>query len=399
MRDVSSAGKLRTFVGSSLVLILALTAAGERRTSPSDRDKAISFRWIQPASDPQLWQQVQSAFHDELAPDEPKPGKDQLDVYRYKYLQRVGIVGRSALVIVGHQPAKGLTKANAWDVYSSAYNFDLATRQISIIEHAEWIWQWKFRRLGTFGPSLVPDVTFNYLTCTECEPDFMFDSFYYDSKQSAWQVRSWGNGKDIWWAASDGLVVDMDLSDKDDVISYDCVYGILNAEAGGFQKLAIRCKEVSYSDGGRAKIEDFTLLYGLSDGQFRAQHVTDPSEIAELTKKACQSGGPALLCKLPAYLTVTSGQSSAIDGMFPNAPQTSRKLATFRTLKRGMSMSAVVRRCGEPDELGGSGIAIFIYHLEDGSLVAIGSAGPAAPLLYVNHIERNGTVSALLTAK
>lgn len=202
----------------------------------SEVDAAARFRWIRPTSDPQLWQHIQSAFHDELTPDEPKPGQDPLDVYRYKYLQRCGIVGHSALVVVGHQPTKQLTKENEWDVYSSAYNFDLATGQKSAIRQADWMWQWKFRWLARFGPSRVPDVTFNYLTCTECEPDFMFGSFYYDSKGSAWQARSWGDGKQIWWAAKDGLVVDMDL-DKDDVISYDCVYGPIDSKASGFQDL------------------------------------------------------------------------------------------------------------------------------------------------------------------
>lgn len=64
-----------------------------------------------------------------------------------------------------------------------------------------------------------------------------------------------------------------------------------------------------------------------------------------------------------------------------------------------MSMLDVVRRCGKPDEVGGSGLAIFIYHLQDGSLVVIGATGPATPLLYVTHIATNGKVVALLPAK
>ena len=64
--------------------------------------------------------------------------------------------------------------------------------------------------------------------------------------------------------------------------------------------------------------------------------------------------------------------------MFPKAVKTSRDLADFLKLKRTMSMTDIVRRCGEPDEVGGSGIAIFVYHLNDGSLVAIGSTGATA---------------------
>ena len=81
--------------------------------------------------------------------------------------------------------------------------------------------------------------------------------------------------------------------------------------------------------------------------------------------------------------------------MFRKAPKTARDLAHFRSLKRAMSMSDVVSQCGEPDELGGSGIAIFIYHLDDGSLVAIGATGATGPLLYANHITTTGKASGL----
>jgi hypothetical protein len=83
--------------------------------------------------------------------------------------------------------------------------------------------------------------------------------------------------------------------------------------------------------------------------------------------------------------------------MFPNAPVAVRDFAHFRSITRTMSMNDVVRQCGIPDELGGSGIAIFIYHLDDGSLVAIGSAGPTGPLFYANHTTADGKSSEIFT--
>jgi hypothetical protein len=53
----------------------------------------------------------------------------------------------------------------------------------------------------------------------------------------------------------------------------------------------------------------------------------------------------------------------------------------------------------EPDELGGSGINIFIYHLDDGSLVAIGATGVTGPLLYANHMATTGRASAPFPAE
>ena len=70
-----------------------------------------------------------------------------------------------------------------------------------------------------------------------------------------------------------------------------------------------------------------------------------------MTAKICRPNSSSLLCKLPAYITSTSGQSAALDQMFPDAPKTARDLAHFRFHMRTMSISEVVRRCGKPDEL------------------------------------------------
>src|SRR5258708_2128099 len=66
---------------SLLILLLVPASLGARGTE-NVSDPAATFRWIHPASAPQLWQQIQDAFHDELAPDEAKRGQDELDVYR-----------------------------------------------------------------------------------------------------------------------------------------------------------------------------------------------------------------------------------------------------------------------------------------------------------------------------
>src|SRR5258708_33035418 len=176
---------LRRFSPSlGLLISLIFTASSQATHLEPKPETAGTFRWIHPSSAPQLWQQIESAFQDELAPDDARPGQDKLDVYRYKYLQKVGILNHSALVIVGRRPAKEVSKENAWDEYYSAFNFDLATRQKSTIEHAESMWKWKFLKLAKFGPSSVPDVTFTYLTCTECEPDVKLASLYYSEIKS-----------------------------------------------------------------------------------------------------------------------------------------------------------------------------------------------------------------------
>jgi hypothetical protein len=383
----------------SLSILLSISAFCPPAALASGPDETGTFRWIHENSDPQLWQTIQTAFTDVLAPDSSKQGQDELDAFHYKYLQKVGLVNHSALVIVGHRPGKEITKENEWDEYHTAFNFDLETQKKSTIEHAEWMWKWKFIRLAKFGPSSVPDVTFNYYTCTECEPEIMFASLYYDAPKSAWQIRPWGDGKDLWWTGNDGLVVDMDVDNGGDTFSYDCVYGIVDLHGDGFQNVVIRCKEITLNETGRAKIEDSTVLYSLSDGQFRPRRVTDPSESLGLTAKVCKPTIQSWLCRLPGYMTATSDQNYALDQMFPKARAACREFKYFRSIKKTMSMEDVVRQAGVPDELGGSGIAIFIYHLDDGSLVAIGAIGPTGPLLYASHIAPTGKVSELFPAE
>jgi hypothetical protein len=76
------------------------------------------------------------------------------------------------------------------------------------------------------------------------------------------------------------------------------------------------------------------------------------------------------------------------------APSTARKVGCFRSFTHATTMVDVVRKCGIPDEHQGSGIYIFLYDMEDGSVVAIGTAD-LKRLFYINHIEANRTISLL----
>ena len=81
--------------------------------------------------------------------------------------------------------------------------------------------------------------------------------------------------------------------------------------------------------------------------------------------------------------------------MIPDAPRTARTLDAFKSLHADMTMVDVVRRCGIPDEHHGSGIYIFTYLLDDGSIVAIGT-GDLKSLLYVQHGTSATKVESLL---
>ena len=78
----------------------------------------------------------------------------------------------------------------------------------------------------------------------------------------------------------------------------------------------------------------------------------------------------------------------------PDAPETARNVQCFRTFSRRSAMVDVVRKCGIPDEHQGSGIYIFLYDMDDGSVVAVGTAD-LKKLLYMNHIENSRSSSLL----
>ena len=358
-----------------------------------------AFHWVHPASDPKLWEEILQKFNEELTPDQATPEKSGIDVYGYKYVQKVGAFDHSALVILGHRPAKEVSKDNEWNVYYSAFNLDLTTGRKSSIEHAEQLWQWKFVKLARFDPTSAPDVTFTYLSCTECEPDSMFSSFYYDAGKSAWQMRQWGDGKDLWWTASDGLVVELDLIGDGNLTFFDCVYGILNSQDPGFQNLAMRCKEFTETASGKSSVADNTVFYGISGGQFKARRVTDASEAVRLTEQVCKPSMKSFLCRLHGDSSVTAGQNEILKTVFPKAPVTARDLGDFRSLNPRMTMSEIVHRCGVPDELSGSGSYTFTYHLRDGSFVHITATGTDGRILYANHLDAKGYGTSLFAVK
>jgi hypothetical protein len=98
-------------------------------------------------------------------------------------------------------------------------------------------------------------------------------------------------------------------------------------------------------------------------------------------------------------MTMTEKQTAAINAMFPKGSFAWREMAHFRNLKQSMSMTEVVRKCGVPDELAGSGTMIFIYHLFDSSLVVIGARDLTGPILYANHLLKTGKSFSLISAK
>lgn len=292
-----------------LLFIFPLHSAdAQKAAAKTGEQRKGGFHWVTQRSDAQLWKQIQDSFREELMPDKPGAGIDETDVYVQKTIERAGVLNHSVLVILRSRQSQEVFAQNTWDEYSTAYNYDVISKKKSTIPNAEFMWMWKFAKVAKFGPSSIPDAVFTYFDCTECESAKQLASLQYEARQEKWEVRSWGDGKDVWWAGSDGLVLYEELIGESDTISFDCAYGILDLNGKGFDDVAVRCKEVKVSDDDleRGKIEDTTLLYGLSDGEFKRRNVADQFEVVQLMAKMCKMDSSSLLCKLPGYMTVTS---------------------------------------------------------------------------------------------
>ena len=102
---------------------------------------------------------------------------------------------------------------------------------------------------------------------------------------------------------------------------------------------------------------------------------------------------PHRIVTLPRYMTDTP-QPIPEQIKLSGAPKTARNVRCFRLFTDNSAMTDVVMKCGIPDEHHGSGIYIFLYDMDDGSLVAVGTPD-LKRLLYVTHIESARSTSLL----
>jgi hypothetical protein len=85
--------------------------------------------------------------------------------------------------------------------------------------------------------------------------------------------------------------------------------------------------------------------------------------------------------------------------MFPSAPDKTQGVDCFRPLTPEMSVHAVVQKCGRPDEeVGSSGIFIFVWHMADGSSISISTA-TLERIGDVRRTDSSGKSSSLLRRK
>lgn len=268
-------------VASAQIPVPGAAAAEEQpATAQGVSPTSAAFHWLNAAKDAALYERIKAAFADELKPDDPekvKPVVAQL----YKKISRIGVFETSALVLIAERETATSTYGDYFQVFS--YDLKSGKKTPSVKGYMEW----RFKKLVRFDPSKTPDIVFTYLSCTECEADFLLGSFRFDSTDAAWKIRSWANKDDAILIGSD-YSVGTDEDSKD-----ECLFKFADFNGDGFDDLAVRCLVITRQ--GKI-LNDTTTVYTTQNGQPQVLAVKEPRLLATVRDNLCTDVKKSRLC-------------------------------------------------------------------------------------------------------
>ncbi len=284
---VPSAGLRRTLLIMKravigIILLLTVTSAVAQQSD---------FRWATNATDRAVFQQVEVAFKDELTPDREDSQSHTAPMTR-KFIERIGLQGHAALVIIGERENKNDTYA-----VFRAFNFNLRNKTRSQIrgKEAEWLWMLRVEKLAHLSSPEETDVIFDFLTCTECEADRVLAAFHYVQMNGNWELRQWGQDGAAVMIASD------DQFGDDGIYHYDCLHAVADLTGDGLDDLAVRCRESVQPDPNspvRRITRDDTFLYTSKNGTITRIVITKTSAQATAVRSAlCAAKPTSPLCR------------------------------------------------------------------------------------------------------
>jgi hypothetical protein len=262
--------------------IVFLFGCGRQQSRPTpvatDNERQTPFRWLDSGRDSVLWNRVQTVFAQELEPDDPRQVPEHYLPTQYKYVQKVGVFGTAALVILGYRE----TKESPGDPYFNAYSYDLrdGSKRMIFIEpprpanvwpHSDVLMLFDVIKLAQFERSPVPDVVFKYDGCTECEADHFLASFKYDSNKG-WAARQWDKDK--------SLLLMYDPEPDENVLSSDYLFKIKDWNGDGFDEVAVRRRKVTQDIRRKQVVDDSTMLYKAEDGTLIGHYVYSNERVA-----------------------------------------------------------------------------------------------------------------------
>jgi len=246
---------------------------------------------LNPTSDKTKWGEISAAFQQELLPDQvAEPG---LSPYTRKHVERIWICGETALVVLEKQTDN--KDDQEWDRLFELYNYNRKTREKSQLS-AKWpFWLWKFRQLTRFENGAVPDIAFQTLSCTECEPEVILSSARFDQRSGKWQLRKWLQG-------AEGVVVGDTAVDVDGTVEeYMALDGIADFRVKGRDEIAVwtHYRDVDEKDPKKKLPAVTTLyLYGYENGAPVEFQVKDETEIKRIKKLLCEGKTQTDACKI-----------------------------------------------------------------------------------------------------
>ena len=282
MLEPRTAGSIKT-MGRTVLIIILMLAASDSAIGQNAQPSSPAFHWLNSSKDATLFESRKTAFTDELKPDDPEKVKPVV-AQEYKWISRVGVFEKSALVLIGERETRTSTYGN----YFVVFNYDLKSgEKTSLTSFNKGFIEWKFKKLIRFDSSRTPDIVFTHPSCTECEADYFLSSFCFDSTDAKWKLRTWSEKSTEILIGSDYSVGNEEDS-KD-----DCLFKFADFNGDGFHDLAVRC--LAITEQGKV-LEDKTTLYTIQHGQPQELTVKDRQQLATIRDQLCVDAKKSKLC-------------------------------------------------------------------------------------------------------
>jgi hypothetical protein len=268
---------MRAIALKALVNILVMIYALDAQASDT-------FTWINTNDNPQVLNEIKTAFADELQPDNPEKVKPVVP-YFYKYISSLGAFHNTRLVIIGYREHE--SDKPEFD-YFRAFSYDVARHIKQEIEPSGYYYRWSFLTQASFELSSTPDVVFKSYNCLECESVELLSSFRFDAKENLWKRRIWPDN-------DPDLMIDSNRQFGDDDNSlYDCLYKIMDFNSDHFADIAIRCRQTG--ETSRKVIKDELLLYTIQKGVAKRIQIREKKKFDNMSNILCE-GQDSPLCK------------------------------------------------------------------------------------------------------
>jgi len=264
----------------SLIALFLALATSCSLPAQNVQSSSRVFRWLDPAKDAALFQQIKAAFAEELKPDDPAETKG-VAPESYKKISRIGVFESSALVLIAERETATDTSGD----YFRPFNYNLKSGKKEAFEKGFDVW--KFYKFARFEPSTVPDVVFTYWSCTECEAVHLLGSIRFDLSDDEWKARAWGDSE-----GNDAIAIGYNSGGEDDA-TYNCLFRLGEFTGDHLDDLAVRCIEINQDN---EIADDTTKIYAVQKGQPQVIAVTDALQLAAIRDRLCTGIKKSELC-------------------------------------------------------------------------------------------------------